>query len=438
MSRIQDLKMDTGYLLSTLKTLLNIPSPTGMTDLAVGFVCSELTKFDIPFELTRRGAIRANLKGAREHPDRAVSAHLDTLGAIVKRIKPSGRLEISPVGHWSARFAEGARVTVFMDEARKMRGTILPLKASGHSYGDEVDELPVSWANVEVRLDERIENAQDALALGVNVGDIIAVDTNHEFASNGFINARHLDDKAGTAAVLTATKAVVDAGITLPLNCHLLFTISEEVGVGASHILHGDVAEMVSIDNGTIAPEQNTSEYGVTVAMQDSSGPFDWHLTRSLLHLCRRFNIEHSRDVFNHYRSDAASAMEAGNDMRAALICFALDASHGYERTHVDSLIALSRLINVYMQSPRLFERDEDALGPIGDLPASEYDKVDEPSDEEAGYRVAADVHPDASDNPIPAVSAQRGAPPTEPDMQLSGADNPPGLRTPETGYRDE
>jgi len=420
MSRIQDLKMDTGYLLSTLKTLLNIPSPTGMTDLAVGFVCSELTKLDIPYELTRRGAIRANLAGERESPDRSVSAHLDTLGAIVKRIKPSGRLEIAPIGHWSARFAEGARVTVFMDEARKLRGTILPLKASGHTYGDDVDALPVAWTNVEVRLDERIESARDTLALGVNVGDIIAVDTNHEFANNGFINARHLDDKAGTAAVLTAAKAVVDAGVTLPLNCHLLFTISEEVGVGASHILHGDVAEMVSIDNGTIAPEQNTSEYGVTVAMQDSSGPFDWHLTRSLLHLCRRFNIEHSRDVFNHYRSDAAAAMEAGNDMRAALICFALDASHGYERTHVDSLIALSRLINVYMQSPRLFERDEEALGPIGDLPASEYDRREEPSDEEAGYRAAAELHGYGDDTAPEPVAGRAGTPAaSEADMPV-------------------
>ncbi len=379
MSHMRDLKMDTGYLLSTLKTLLNIPSPTGMTDLAVGFVCSELTKLDIPYELTRRGAIRANLPGERKSPDRSVSAHLDTLGAIVKRIKPSGRLEISPVGHWSARFAEGARVTVFMDEARKLRGTILPFKASGHTYGDEVDEMPVSWSNVEVRLDERIENAQDAIALGVNVGDLIAVDSVPQFEGNGFINARHLDDKAGVAAVLTAAKAIREGGVTVPLDCHLLFTISEEVGVGASHILHGDVAEMVSVDNGTIAPEQNTSEYGVTIAMQDSSGPFDWHLTRSLLHLCQRFNIEHTRDVFNHYRSDAAAAMEAGNDMRAALICFALDASHGYERTHTDSLIALSRLISVYMQSPRLFERDEEALGPIGDLPASEYERIDAP-----------------------------------------------------------
>jgi peptidase M42 family hydrolase len=391
-SRMRDLKMDTGYLQATLKTLLNIPSPTGMTDLAVGFVCSELTRFGVPFELTRRGAIRGNLRGTKQSPDRAIVTHLDTLGAIVKRIKPCGRLEISPVGSWSARFAEGARVTIFMDEARKVRGTILPLRASGHTFGDDVDTLPIGWSNVEVRLDERVRTADEATALGLHVGDLIAIDTNHEFAGNGFINARHLDDKAGVAAVLTATKAIRDAGITLPLDCHLLFTISEEVGVGASHILHGDVAEMVAVDNGTLAPAQNTSEFGVTIAMQDSSGPFDWHLTRSLLHLCQRFNIEHSRDVFNHYRSDLAAAMEAGNDIRAALICFGLDASHGYERVHIDSLTALARLVCVYMQSPALFARDEEALGEIGDLPASEYDKIDAPSDDLPGGRdVVAD-----------------------------------------------
>lgn len=379
MSRIQDLKIDTGYMLSTLKTLLNIPSPTGMTDLAVGYVCSELTKLSIPFELTRRGAIRANMSGIRTSPDRAIVTHLDTLGAIVKRIKENGRLEIAPVGHWSARFAEGARVTIFMDAARKVRGTILPLKASGHTFGDEIDEQPVAWNNLEVRLDERLKTEIDTLAFGVNVGDLIAIDAQPEFLGNGFVNSRHLDDKAGVAAVLAAAKAVREAGITPPLDCHLLFTISEEVGVGASHILHGDVAEMVSVDNGTIAPGQNTSEYGVTIAMQDSSGPFDWHLTRSLIHLCRQFGIEHSRDVFNHYRSDAAAAMEAGNDMRAALICFALDSSHGYERTHVQSLISLARLIAVFMQSPALFERDEEALGPIGDLPAGEYEEPEQP-----------------------------------------------------------
>ncbi len=370
---MQDLKIDADYLRRILEELLNIPSPTGMTDQAVGYVCAELEALGINFELTRRGAIRANLSGKQSSPDRAIVSHVDTLGAVIKGFHAAnGWPRLSQVGHWSARFAEGARVTVYSDDDIKTTGTILPLKASGHTYGDEIDTQPSTWANLELRLDARISNEEDVRAIGINVGDIVAVHPEPYFTNNGFVCSRHLDDKAGVAAVLAAAKALVEADAELPMDCHLLFTISEEVGVGASHVLHGDVAEMVSVDNGTIASVQYTCDYGVTIAMQDSTGPFDWHLTRSLLGLCKRFNIEHSRDVFNHYRSDSAAALEAGNDIREALVCFGLDSSHGYERTHLDSLVALARLLALYAQSPALFDRDARPLGPIGDLPASD------------------------------------------------------------------
>jgi len=373
---MQALPVDTSYLITTLQRLLDIPSPSGMTDEVVAFVCRELESLGIPFELTRRGAIRADLAGVQHSPDRAIVTHLDTLGAMVKAFRANGRLEVVPIGTWSARFAEGARVTLFADGSKRFRGTLLPLKASGHVYHEEVDEQPISWGNLELRLDEKLHDEAGVTALGINIGDTIAIDPATEIADNGFINSRHLDDKAGVAAVLAAAKAVKDAKIELSMDCHLLFTISEEVGVGASHVLHGDVAELVSVDNGTIAPGQYTAEYGVTVAMQDSSGPFDWHLTRSLTELCERYGIEHSRDVFRFYRSDAAAALEAGNDIRTALVCFALDSSHGYERTHIDSLTAMSRLLVLYMQNRPLFDRDTEALGPIGDLPAGDTEGV--------------------------------------------------------------
>ena len=373
---MRDLVIDTSYLVETLQALLDIPSPSGMTDEAVSHVCLELSNLGIDFELTRRGAIRADLPGVQSTPDRAIVSHLDTLGAMVKGFRDNGRLDVVPIGTWSARFAEGARVTVFSDGDRRFRGTLLPLKASGHVYHDEVDLQTASWTNLELRLDEKTDDAEATRALGINVGDTIAVDPSFDMTDNGFINARHLDDKAGVAAVLAAAKAVKEHDVRLAMDCHLLFTISEEVGVGASHVLHGDVAELVSIDNGTIAPGQNTAEYGVTIAMQDSSGPFDWHLTRSLIAICERYGIDHRRDVFRYYRSDAAAAVEAGNDIRAGLVCFALDSSHGYERTHLDSLSSLSRLLVLYMQNRSLFERDTEALGPIGDLPASEADKL--------------------------------------------------------------
>lgn len=375
---IKDLAIDSDYMRRVLTDLINTPSPTGMTDHAVRIVCQELDNLGVSFELTRRGAIRADLKGANSDGSRAIVSHVDTLGAIIKGFHAAnGWPKLSPIGSWSARFAEGARVTVFSDNNKHTTGTILPLKASGHTYGDDIDTQPCTWPNLELRLDEWITCEQDVRDLGINVGDIVAINPNLEFTPNGFIKSRHLDDKAGVAAVLAAVKALKSAKVALPLDCHILFTISEEVGVGASHVLHGDVAEMVSVDNGTIASVQYTCEDGVTIAMQDSSGPFDWHLSRSLIGLCKRFGIIHSRDVFNHYRSDSAAALEAGNDIRTALVCFGLDASHGYERVHIKSLEAISRLLVVYAQSPALFDRDAKTIGPMGDLPASEADDVD-------------------------------------------------------------
>jgi peptidase M42 family hydrolase len=364
--------IDKDFLLRTLQRLLETPSPSGMTDAVVHLVTEILGEIGIEARLTRRGAIRALLPGAATSPKRAIAAHLDTLGLMVKALKPNGRLELVPIGFWSSRFAEGARVTVYSDNGT-YRGTVLPLKASGHTFNKEIDTQPVDWRQVELRLDERVAGVADLMRLGVRVGDTIAVDPGTEFGPNGFVTSRYLDDKAGVASLLAAAEAVKRRGTTPPLDVLLLFTISEEVGVGASHILHGgDVAEMISVDNGTNAEGQNTSEFGVTVAMMDSAGPFDWHLTRHLLQLCREHGIEHARDVFRFYRSDAASALEAGNDIRTALLCFACDASHGWERTHEDSLVALARLLAAQMQSPPLFQRDRTPLGPIEDFPPAD------------------------------------------------------------------
>lgn len=356
------LDIDSGYLTEILLKLLMTPSPSGYTDRVVHLVCEELERLGVPFELTRRGAIRATLAGEFERPDRAVVAHIDTLGAMVKGLKENGRLQLVPVGHWNARFAEGARGTLFTDIGQH-RGTILPLKASGHTFAPEIDNQPGGWEYVEFRIDELVANLPDLLKLGVHVGDFIAIDTNPEITATGFINSRHLDDKAGAAVLLTAIRAMIRAGIVLPVSCHPLFTISEEVGSGASAALHQDVAEMLTIDNGTTAPGQNSSELGVTIAMADQTGPFDYHLTHRIIHLCQEFAIRHQRDVFRYYRCDSAAALDAGNDVRTALVTFGVDASHGYERIHMDALESLAKLVSVYMQSPPLFARDKYDIG---------------------------------------------------------------------------
>lgn len=357
-------KIDLEYLNARLSELLNVPSPTGYTDEAVWALCRELDRLGLEYELTRRGAVRARLPGRDAKPARAVVAHVDTLGAQVKAVKDNGRLELVPIGHWSSRFAEGARCTIF-SEGGAHRGTILPLKASGHTFNEEVDTQPVSWRQVELRIDAVTHGKADTLELGVDVGDIIAIDAQPEFTDSGFIVSRHLDDKAGVAVMLATLECMRREGRTPTVDTWWLFTIAEEVGLGASSVLVPDVAAMVTVDNGTTAPGQNSSEFGVTIAMADQTGPFDWHLSRKLVQLARDNDIAHQKDVFRYYRSDSASALEAGADIRTALVTFGVDASHGYERIHQSALVDLARLLTAYAESEVEIGRD---LRPLADV----------------------------------------------------------------------
>lgn len=356
--------IDINYLVRQLDQLLRIPSPTGYTDTVVRHVYHELERLGVNVELTRRGEIRACLVGSRRQPARAIVSHMDTLGAQVKRLKDNGRLELVPIGFWSSRFAEGARVTVFSDVGQ-FRGSILPVKASGHTFNDEIDSLPVAWDQVELRVDERANSREDLERLGIEVGDIVAIDPHPEFLDNGYIVSRHLDNKAGVALMLAAVEATLRSDISLPVDVYWMFSIAEEVGVGASSLLTQDMASLVAIDNGTTAPGQNSREFGVTIGMADQTGPFDFHLTRKLVNLCREHHIDYQKDVFRFYRSDIASALTAGNEVRCALLTFGIDASHGYERIHVDALGSLARLLVAYVGSPVNIERDAVLLGTL-------------------------------------------------------------------------
>jgi peptidase M42 family hydrolase len=358
---MQKLSIDADYLKTTLLELLAIPSPAGLTDEIVHYTGSRLDAMGVSYELTRRGTIRAVLR--RNIPERrrtmpacAIVAHLDTLGAMVREIKPNGRLALMPIGTWSSRWAEGGRVTLFTGNGRH-RGSVLPLMASGHVYNEAIDTQPVNWDQLELRIDEHIQSPADAAALNIQVGDFVAFDAAPELLENGFIVSRHLDDKAGVAALLAALKTVVESGVVVPMDCHIVFTLTEEVGSGARAVITSDVSEVIGVDIGPVAPGQGASERGVTIPLMDSAGPHDYHLTRRLLKLCQEYGIPSNRDVFRFYHSDAGAAVSAGHDVRTALLCFGADASHGYERTHLSVLTHLAELLALYMQSgPTLSE----------------------------------------------------------------------------------
>lgn len=328
-----------------LQALLAVPSPTGLCDRVSAHVAARLQRLGLEVQRKRDGAVRCVIEGTDRDADAiGFVAHLDTLGAQVKRLKDNGRVELVAVGTWAARFAEGARARLHAD-AGEFTGTILPLKASGHTFNRQVDTQPAAWTNVELRIDENAASAADLTGLGIDVGDMVSIDPQPEFLDNGYIVSRHLDDKAGAAAMLAAADMLVKPGSRPARDVHLMFTVSEETGTGAAAVVDASVADLIAVDIGTTAPGQASREHGVTIAMGDQAGPFDHTLTRELIATCRSNGIEHQRDVFRYYKSDLLSARRAGVDARMALIAFGVDSSHGYERVHSGALECVARLI---------------------------------------------------------------------------------------------
>lgn len=364
---------DRAWMVNTLLALLQTPSPTGRTDSVMQVIGEIFDGFGVPFSLTRRGALIAELPGESVTTDRALVVHADTVGCMVRGLKDNGRLEIISVGTFSARFAAGARVRIFCDDSEQfITGTILPLKASGHAFGDEVDTQPTDWDHVEIRVDRRVSSSEDLARVGIKVGDFVALATNPVLTEDGFIVSRHLDDQAGVAVALALIRHITEHNVVLPHRTTVMVTISEEVGYGASSGLPADIAEMITVDNAVCAPGQHSIEDGVTVPMSDLHGPYDYHLTRKLCRLAEERGIPFARDVLRYYRSDAAAAIEAGASTRAALVGFGVDGSHGWERTHLDSLEATYNLLYAWLQSPLTFSGwDAKPSGKLRDFPSS-------------------------------------------------------------------
>ena len=365
---------DRTWMVDTLLALLQTPSPAGRTDAVMQLIGDIFDDFGVPFSLTRRGALTAELPGESATIDRALVVHADTIGCMVRRLKDNGRLEVIPVGTFSARFAAGARVRIFSDDPDEfITGTVMPLKASGHAFGDEIDLQPTDWEHVEVRVDRKVSSREDLVRLGLQIGDFVALIASPELTADGYIVSRHLDGKAGVAIALALAKNFAENKMVLPHRTTVMITITEEVGHGASHGLPPDVAELVSVDNAVCAPGQHSIEDGVTIPMADLHGPFDYHLTRKLCRLADEQDIPCARDVFRFYRSDAAAAIEAGAGTRAALVGFGLDGSHGWERTHLDSLQAVYCLLHSWLQTPLTFAKwDAKPSGKLRDFPSSE------------------------------------------------------------------
>ncbi len=344
-------KLSPESLVNFLSGLLNTPSPTGFTDQAITYTESVLSTFEpLTLTRTRKGALVAAWPGLKNNAPRALTAHTDTLGGMVKEIKANGRLKLTKIGGFAWNTVEGEGCTIYTRDGKKVRGSFLLTKASGHVYGSQVNELKREDDNMEVRLDERVNSSEDTKKLGIEVGDFVTFDPRVEI-TNGFIRSRHLDDKACVACLVAAIQALDSAGLQPVQTTYFHISNYEEVGHGAAAGIPPEVCELVTVDMAAVGEGQTSDEFHATLCVKDSGGPYHHELSQKLRDLADRHQIPYKVDIYPYYGSDGEALWRAGGDLAVALIGPGVDASHNYERTHLEALIATSQWILAYLLS---------------------------------------------------------------------------------------
>jgi putative aminopeptidase FrvX len=344
------LPIDSDYLKTFLIGLLNTPSPTGFAEQAIGLVERELQRYPLAVRRTPRGSLMAEWAGAAADAPRALTAHVDTLGAMVKEIKPNGRLELTRLGGVLLPSVETEGVTIFTAGGRTVRGAYMFIEPAGHVAGARAAETVRTESNLEVRLDERTNSAAETRALGIQVGDFAAFDPRVEAGPAGFIRSRHLDDKACVACLLAAVKALCDAGLRPAQRTTLHISNYEEVLLGATSDLPPDLHELLVVDMAAVGTGQASDEFNVTLCLKDAGGPYHIEMTRKLERLAAAAEIPLVRDLYVYYTSDGMAYTRAGGAARVGLIGPGIAASHNYERTHLQALIRTAQLVVEYLR----------------------------------------------------------------------------------------
>ena len=336
------------YAWEQAAALLAIDSPSGFTGKAAQWVKNTFEALGFEAKITTKGGVLIDLGGEDVNDGLFLEAHADTLGGMVCQIKGNGRLRLTKIGGMQAENGEAENVRVYTRDGKVIDGTLQLCNASVHvngKYGDTKRDFD----NTEVVLDEDVNSAAEARALGIEVGDFVCFDPRTRRTASGYLKSRFLDDKLSVGTIIGFAKYLADNRITPKRRTYVHVTVYEEVGHGGSGSVPAGVTEAISVDMGCVGDGLGCTEKQVSICAKDSGGPYSYEVVGKLIEAAKKTEADYAVDVYPFYGSDVEATLRAGYDIRHGLIGPGVYASHGYERSHIDGVYNTLKVLCGYL-----------------------------------------------------------------------------------------
>lgn len=243
--------------LQFLKKLIEIISPSGFEEQAVGLWRKQVEEFTKRVEVDIHGNGIAILNEGKE-PKIMLAGHIDEIGFMVKYIDKDGYIYFSVIGGVDAHLIPGQRVKI-----RTKNGEILGVigRKPVHLLEDE-EKKKVSKIE-ELWIDIGVKNEKEAKSK-VDIGDVAVVDVGFDILNSDKIVGRGFDDKAGVFVITEVLKSLSKEKFNASL--YGVATVQEEIGLrGAITSAYGispEVGIAIDVTFATDFPTVNKKKAG--------------------------------------------------------------------------------------------------------------------------------------------------------------------------------
>lgn len=342
-----ELNIDRNYIIELMEKIIHVPSPIGYYEKISGEMKREIQKLGFRVSTNNKGDLYVELEGKDNSKTVAVTAHLDTIGLMVSKINDNGTIKTINLGGINYYSIEGESVIIHTRGGVEYTGLVCCDAHSLHLF-PEARTMERSENTMHIVIDEKVGSKQDVLELGIRTGDHISINPGFEYTNSGFIKSRFIDDKGCVASVMAMLRAISESREKPQYRTICIFTQYEEISYGGSFVPAG-VSEYVAVDIGAVGPDQAGTEYEISISAKDVWTVYDRTLVTKLANIADENSLPYRIDTYVGAATDASQAVRAGHDIKAAAMGPYTYATHGKERTHIETLENTAKLLLGYI-----------------------------------------------------------------------------------------
>lgn len=342
-------------MIELLKTLTSLSGPCGYEHSVSYFLKEYLTGKVDEVKIDPIGNVIARKKGDKPGPTVLLTAHMDEIGFIVKKIEANGLLRFEKLGGHDDRILLAQPVKVMGD-----RGEVSGVIGTISAHFAKFDDASKVRKHTQLYIDIGVSSKDEVAELGIEVGSPITWGT--EFQVIGLegkprIRSKALDDRAGCAVLVQVLEEIQELSFAGELV--FLFAVQEEVGLRgaktASEHIHADAA--IAIDTTAVSdtPEETMDQTlalgsGTGIKVMDFSLIVHKTMKDLLVKLAKENSIPYQMEIFTGIGTDGGAVNYANKGIPTGVLSIPSRYAHSpVEVVDLADVLATKELVKKFI-----------------------------------------------------------------------------------------